>query len=140
MDETQLNAVLSRIEELSKEREDFWRDHYSERVTGRINKALEAAGVNQDYAKTARDFARGVVGYDDLIEKSMNGEEITDREITQKVEDVKQSSPVWFEEASVRSRHSLGVSGASPASPEGSLPKQMTHEEREQKMDVSHYP
>jgi ATP-dependent Zn protease len=126
MDETQLDAVFSEIEEERRAREDFQRSHYSERITNRLDDTFRELGLQDAYASAARKLAQAEPGLDDLVEKAMRGEEVMDQEIRQTAESVKQATPPWFQESG-------GFPGAGEASEE------MTHEERVKRADLSHY-
>ena len=109
-----------KIGTLSSSHEDFQRRYYTERVTNRLGEAFRSAGLQDKYLTPAQRLA----SYDELIEKSMKGEEVKDEEFTAISDSVKEQAPVFFEPERNDDYPDI------PPAPNGETPAELTDQQR----------
>lgn len=112
-----------KIVDLSGSQENFQRRYYTELVTNGLDAQLRTLGLNEKY----HGPAYRLIGYDDLIEKAMKGEEVTDEELKAKAEEVKAQASVFFEPE--RQDDYQGI----PPSPNGDPIPELTDQQRLEK-------
>jgi len=115
-----LDANKTEVGNLRTSGEEFQRRYYTERVTNRLQGALKGAGLQEKYLTPAQRLA----SYDELIEKSMKGEEVPDERFAEIANSVKEASPVWFEPERNDDYPDI------PRTPEGDPPEQVTDQQR----------
>lgn len=128
-----LNRVLGElkkrddtIQNLQQNNTQFQRMFFGNEINREFEAKLNAMGLAQPFAETAKNYLNNVVGTDDLLEKRLKGEQVTEEEITQKAEAVKNASPVWFQAVPNPDAPEI------PVTPDGGTPKTFTDEERKQ--------
>lgn len=126
--QSELKDRDTKIEGLTTSQQEFQRSILGERVQGRVHTDLDALGLDKTYRGPAHTYAEKVVGYGDLIDKAMKGEEVTDEEIRARTERVKKESAVWF--TAVPNPDFPGI----PPTDTGEPPEQITDEQRRQRM------
>jgi hypothetical protein len=127
--QSELKTRDETIKGLSDSHTQFQRQILGERVSARVYADMKALGLDPNYTGPATTYVDKVIKYDDLIDKALKGEEVSDEEIRQRTEQVKQASGVWFQ--AVPNPDFPGI----PPTPGGDPPQPLTHQQRLEQSD-----
>lgn len=125
-----LERMQSTVEQLQNENQqlkdqtiDFQRRYYTGQATNRLNSAFKDLGLQDKYYGPAQDLAK----YDELIEKMMRGEEVSDDDFKAAAETVKEQAGAFFE--AERNNEFRDV----PPTPNNQPPQKLTDEQKAQR-------
>lgn len=124
--QTELQKRDEEIQNLKTGTTEFQRGIHREKVEDQLRAQLKSMGLVSVFQNTAETYLKNVVGYDDLVDKAMKGEAITEEELAGKVTPVKEASSPWFAESNP---DFPGI----PPSPEGDNGQPLTDEQRREK-------
>lgn len=129
---TALQERDAKINSLSESQHDFQRRYFDTDIRSRLEAALRAEGLQDNYLDPAKRLSE----YGKLVDKAMEGEVPSDHEIREAASSIKELSPVWFEsqqdQAGDGSRVVAGVTvrDGIPATPRENRSSELTEAQR----------